>query len=192
MTAQIEPEQTFCEQNPTLANWLFAAKDQQRATNFPPTPGRKVVAELAAGLRPFAAFSLVATDLGQQKLLGFVDYYPIAIGGEYHCLLLSPLSVHPDHKGNGIGGQLVEQSLAIAAGLGHQRVLLKVKATEADRLVPFYQRLGFAQNPAAVWPVPDEQPLVFTKALQPSAWAGVGGKVTHSGRLHKDLKLIAG
>jgi len=68
-------------------------------------------------LRPgprLAELCLVAEDTSKQgHLLGSIRYWPVTIAG-FPSVLLGPLAVDPDLRGQGIGRQLVRESLALA------------------------------------------------------------------------------
>ena len=63
---------------------------------------------------PVAELSLVAEDIHQPGyLLGSIRYWPITIAG-LPSLLLGPLAVDPELRGQGIGRELVLKSLDLA------------------------------------------------------------------------------
>ncbi|MBB4093994.1 N-acetyltransferase [Ochrobactrum pecoris] len=70
--------------------------------------------EIVDALRAAKALtlSLVAEENGQ--ILGHVAFSPILIDGENKGWYgLGPVSVHPDRQGEGIGGKLIREGLAI-------------------------------------------------------------------------------
>ncbi|WP_139976861.1 N-acetyltransferase [Ochrobactrum sp. CGA5] len=70
--------------------------------------------EIVDALRAAKALtlSLVAEDKGE--VLGHVAFSPVLIGGEDKGWYgLGPLSVRPDRQGEGIGGMLIREGLAI-------------------------------------------------------------------------------
>ncbi len=88
------------------------------------------------------------------------------------ALLLGPIAVHPTRQGEGLGGVLIRDSLALARALpeGGARVLLVGDA-------PYYSRFGFAPLAQVVMPPPTNPDRVLGLALAPGAWQGVHGQV---------------
>jgi predicted N-acetyltransferase YhbS len=86
-------------------------------------------------------------------------------------LLLGPVAVHPTRQGEGLGGLLMQESLAEARRLGWERVLLVGDA-------PYYRRFGFTRIEGVEMPPPTNPDRVLGHELQPGAWAGVRGPVT--------------
>jgi len=80
---------------------------------FPASHARRNIWALRHG-PPQAELCLVAED-GENPghLLGSIRYWPITIAG-YPSVLLGPLAVDPELRGQGIGRQLVRESLALA------------------------------------------------------------------------------
>lgn len=89
---------------------------------------------------PVAELCLVAqADAG---LLGSIRYWPLVIAG-LPSLLLGPLAVDPAVRGQGIGRQLVLDSLEKARVMGHWRWCFV--SGERD----YYPKLGFTKIAAA-------------------------------------------
>jgi predicted N-acetyltransferase YhbS len=86
------------------------------------------------------------------------------------ALLLGPVAVHPTHQGEGLGGALIRDSLATAAELGWERVMLV-----GDR--PYYARFGFEKLTGVTMPPPTNPDRVLGVELVSGAWDGVRGKV---------------
>tara|TARA_R110002049_G_scaffold23781_6_gene84659 strand:+ start:43254 stop:43754 length:501 start_codon:yes stop_codon:yes gene_type:complete len=133
-------------------------------------PGREALSSyrLRDGVPPVEGLSHVARDRGG-ILAGAIRYWPIRIG-RFQALLLGPVAVHPTRQGEGLGAHLVETSLACAAPLGWQRVMLVGDA-------PYYNRFGFTLLRGVVMPPPTNPARVLGRELNPGAWAGVKGKV---------------
>ncbi len=98
-------------------------------------------------------------------------------GAVLPALLLGPVAVHPTRQGEGLGGALIRDSLALARALAGQggpesggRVLLVGDA-------PYYSRFGFAPLTGVIMPPPTNPERVLGHALHPGAWRGVQGVV---------------
>ena len=88
--------------------------DRLMALGFAPSHASRNIWSLRNGA-PVAGLCLVAEDKANPgHLLGSIRYWPITIAGT-DSLLLGPLAVDPDLRGQGIGRQLVRDSLDLAA-----------------------------------------------------------------------------
>ncbi|WP_298680204.1 GNAT family N-acetyltransferase [uncultured Lentibacter sp.] len=134
-------------------------------------PGREGLSSyrLREGVAPVAALSLVARD-EFDELAGAIRYWPVQVGG-HAALLLGPVAVHPTRQGEGVGGLLIRESLALAAQAGWARVMLVGDA-------PYYARFGFEPLTGVEMPPPTNPARVLGQALGPQAWRNVVGKVT--------------
>lgn len=103
-------------------------------------------------------------------LAAVIRYWPVRVGG-HPTLLLGPVAVHPTRQGEGLGGLLIRESLALARKLGWERVLLVGDA-------PYYRRFGFEKREGVIMPPPTNPDRVLGITLQPGAWDGVTGDVT--------------
>jgi predicted N-acetyltransferase YhbS len=76
-------------------------------------------------------------------------------------LLLGPLAVDPDHRGEGVGIELMQETLEQARLLGHRLVIL---VGDLD----YYERVGFHRTGTAQLrlPGPVDQDRVLMKSLQ--------------------------
>ncbi|NNF90185.1 MAG: N-acetyltransferase [Boseongicola sp.] len=131
-------------------------------------PGRTALSSyrLRDGVQTVSELSLVARDeLG--LVAGAIRYWPVRVG-QAPTLLLGPVAVHPTHQGEGIGGLLIEGSLARANGW--DRVLLVGDA-------PYYGRFGFAPVRGVEMPPPTNPDRVLGRALVDGAWDGITGQV---------------
>ncbi len=110
-------------------------------------PGRQALSSyrLRDGVPPVAELCLVARG-EEGALAGAIRYWPVCVGGA-RALLLGPVAVHPTRQGEGVGGELILESLALAAKLGWARVLLVGDA-------PYYERFGFARIEGVEMPPP--------------------------------------
>jgi len=102
-------------------------------------------------------------------LAAVIRYWPVRVGGR-RVLLLGPVAVHPTRQGEGLGGLLMRESLAEAARLGWERVLLVGDA-------PYYRRFGFRKIEGVIMPPPTNPDRVLALSLRPGAWDGVRGPV---------------
>ncbi len=134
-------------------------------------PGREALSSyrLRDGVRPVPGLSRLARDEGG-ILAGAIRYWPVHIG-TFDALLLGPVAVHPTRQGEGLGRDLIEDSLSLAAPLGWDRVMLVGDA-------PYYGRFGFVRLDDVVMPPPTNPDRVLGRALVPGAWDGVRGNVT--------------
>lgn len=152
-------------------------------------PGREALSSyrLRDGVAPCHRLCLVARDR-DGVLAGAIRYWPVAIApgaasdagspvalsraDTLPALLLGPIAVHPTRQGEGLGGVLIRDSLALARDLpeGGNRVLLVGDA-------PYYRRFGFSRLHRVVMPPPTNPARVLGRALRPGAWNGVAGVV---------------
>ncbi len=134
-------------------------------------PGREALSSyrLRDGVDPVAELSLVARDEGG-ILGGAIRYWPVLVG-RADVLLLGPVAVHPTRQGEGLGGYLIRESLAIASAAGWERVLLIGDA-------PYYGRFGFVRLDGVLMPPPTDPARVLGRALVGGAWDAVRGEVT--------------
>ncbi len=132
-------------------------------------PGRQALSSyrLRDGVPPVAPLCLLARESG--ALAGAIRYWPVRVG-KARALLLGPVAVHPTRQGEGVGGQLIADSLARASDLGWARVLLVGDA-------PYYARFGFTPVAGIGFPPPTNPARVLGRALQTGAFNGVRGKV---------------
>lgn len=136
-------------------------------------PGRTALSSyrLRDGVDPVPGLSLVARD-NEGIAAGAIRYWPVRIGaGGARALLLGPVAVHPTHQGEGLGGLLIRESLALARASGWARVMLVGDA-------PYYGRFGFARLSGIEMPPPTNPDRILGLDLAPGAWAGITGAVT--------------
>jgi predicted N-acetyltransferase YhbS len=127
--------------------------------SFGPDRGRKVSYRYRRGVGPVRELCLVASEGG--RLVGAIRHWPVRLGGR-PALLLGPLAIDPDRRGQGIGGALIRASLARANAMGHRLVFLVGDPA-------YYAQHGFAVAPRSVR-MPDEDP----GRLQYATLAGAG------------------
>ncbi len=128
----------------------------------------KTAYRLREGVAPVAALSFVGVnDAGD--LLGSVRFWPVKIGN-HASLLLGPLAVRPDLRGQGIGIALMQHGLNAARHLGHESVILV-----GDE--PYYAKVGFAKvKPGQIiFPGPVDPERILGLSLKPGAIVGLTG-----------------
>lgn len=132
-------------------------------------PGREALSSyrLRDNIAPVARLCRVARD-EDGILAGAIRYWPVLIA-DAPSLLLGPVAVHPTRQGEGLGNQLIDDSLALAAP-DWARVMLVGDA-------PYYSKFGFEQLDNVVMPPPTNPARVLGRALVPGAWDGVAGPV---------------
>lgn len=134
-------------------------------------PGRTALSSyrLRDGVPPVAELCLTLRD-PDGTLAAVIRYWPVLVGGR-EVLLLGPIAVHPTRQGEGLGAILMHESLAEAARLGCERVLLVGDA-------PYYRKFGFRKLVGVEMPPPTNPDRVLGLSLRPGAWEGVSGAVT--------------
>ncbi|WP_435259638.1 GNAT family N-acetyltransferase [Thioclava sp. FR2] len=134
-------------------------------------PGRTALSSyrLRDGVPTVAPLCLILRD-DSGTLAAAIRYWP-ALVGEQDILLLGPVAVHPTRQGEGLGGLLINESLAEAKRLGWERVMLV-----GDE--PYYRRFGFRKLSDVQMPPPTNPDRILGLALKAGAWDGVKGMVT--------------
>lgn len=139
-------------------------------------PGRAALSSyrLRGEAPPIRALCFCARD-DYDVIVGAVRYWPIRIetppeieNGAAPALLLGPLAIHPTRQGEGVGAQLVLESLEAARGLGWRRVVLVGDA-------PYYARFGFRRAEIEM-PGPTNPDRILAKALVEGAMDGIRGR----------------
>ena len=104
-------------------------------------PGRfaKTAYRLREGVTPDARLSFVAENPQTGELLGAVRFWPVIIGNRL-ALLLGPLAVAPELRGQGIGIALMQRGIEEARALGYESVILVGDES-------YYAKVGFAKLP---------------------------------------------
>lgn len=128
------------------------------------------VYRLREGVPPIAELCMVA--MINEKVVGTIRFWPVSIEGT-PALLLGPITVHEDHRSDGIGAMLIDAGLDRARRLGHAIVLLV-----GDE--PYYQRFGFKRALAVSLslPGPVDDDRFLAQELIPGALEGVCGIVS--------------
>jgi len=133
-------------------------------------PGREMLSSyrLRRDVPPVEPLCWVARD-SDGTLVGAIRNWPVRVGAKW-ALLLGPVSVHPTHQGEGIGGMLIHRALSEAEEDRWSRVLLV-----GD--LPYYGRFGFRRLTGVEMPPPTNPDRILGLELRPGAWAGVTGPV---------------
>lgn len=135
-------------------------------------PGRfaRTAYRVREGTPPVSPFCRVAV-VGE-RVIASLRMTRIAIGAETGGLLLGPLAVDPEFKGQGYGRQLVREVLEEGRAAGLALVVLV-----GDE--PYYGKLGFVRVPPGqiMLPGPVDPMRVLAADLQPGALGRVRGLV---------------
>jgi len=119
---------------------------------------------------PVEALSLVARDRG--RVVGTIRQWPVAITGApagTAALLLGPIGVAADRRGERIGDRLMRESLRLADELGYAVVLLVGELS-------YYGRFGFRAAAAHGLFMPGEDPKrLQVLELDPGTLGAVSG-----------------
>ena len=136
---------------------------------FGPDRAGKTVYRLRAGVAPVAELCTVIREQG--VLRGSLRFWPVVVGPDrVSALLLGPVAVAPEDRGNGYARALIWDGLRRARELGWQIVLLV-----GDE--PYYGQFGFARPLAEglELPGPVDPARFLGLELVPGALAGVAG-----------------
>lgn len=100
---------------------------------------KKASYALRQSVKPIDSLCRVARH--EHSIAATIRFWPVTVSDlltakETNAILLGPLAVRPEFQGCGIGSQLVDHALELAAGQGHERILLV-----GDR--DYYARFGF-------------------------------------------------
>ncbi len=139
------------------------------ATAFGPGRFARTAFRLREGVSPERELSFVALD--NSSLVGSVRVTRVIIGTDL-ALVLGPLVVDPDHKNEGIGKKLMQQSVSASQELGFQLIILV-----GDE--PYYRPFGFKKvNPGQITLPGPVDPVRFLYCeLQDGAMTGYSGRV---------------
>ena len=137
-------------------------------------PGRfaKTAYRLREGVEAIPALSYVAEEDGE--LRGTIRYWPVLIGGTA-SLMLGPIAVLAAHRGRGMAVGLMNETLALAATLGHRAVVLV-----GDE--PYYARVGFSRVPAGrmTMPGPVDYARLLWRELAPCGLDEINGAIARA------------
>lgn len=135
-------------------------------------PGRfaRSAYRVREGTSPVTRFCRVAERAG--RLVAALRMTEISIGGKDGAMLLGPLAVDPDYRGQGYGKQLVAETLAACKAHGAKLVVLV-----GD--MPYYGRFGFNPAPPGqiAFPAPVNPARILVCELEQGATASYRGVV---------------
>jgi predicted N-acetyltransferase YhbS len=135
----------------------------------------KASERIREGRRPAEGLSLVARD--DERLVGTVRLWHVAAGRNGgSALLLGPLAVAEEVRGEGVGAALMRLSIARAREIGHRAIVLV-----GDE--PYYRRFGFsaARTAGLAMPGPFERHRLLALELAPDALRGATGLILPTG-----------
>ena len=140
-----------------------------------PSRKRKSSEKLRRGRLPAEGLAFAARD-AFGNLIGTVRLWNVVAGG-VSALLLGPLAVAPDFKGEGIGSALMRHAIDEAKRLEHGAVLLVGDAA-------YYARFGFSveKTGAMSMPGPFEKARFLGLELKDGALGGAAGTLAAAGR----------
>ena len=126
-------------------------------------PGRyvKTAYRLREAVRPVDGLSFVA--IVDSVLHGSIRFWPVFVGAQ-PALLLGPLAVESELRGQGIGIALMQKGIDTARLLGRGAIILV-----GD--LPYYARVGFARMPQGQVQFPGPVDPARILALGPQAGA---------------------
>jgi predicted N-acetyltransferase YhbS len=136
-------------------------------------PGRfaKTAYRLREGVAPDSRLSFIAEEGERGALLGSVRFWPVTVGGVL-SLLLGPLAVEPELRGQGIGIALMQRGIEEARARGYASVILVGDES-------YYAKVGFSKVKAGQirFPGPVDPDRVLGLALKEGALAALSGDV---------------
>lgn len=108
----------------------------------------------------------------ERKLVGSLSFWPVVIGG-VDGLMLGPLAVVPQLRGQGVGINLMKRGLADAKALGYRLVILV-----GDE--PYYVKVGFGPVPPGrlTMPGPVDPRRLLYRELDLGAFGHAHGPIT--------------
>lgn len=160
-----------------------AARERLLDVAFGPARRLKTCERLREDRLP--AIALVAID-GAGRLVGTVRLWHVSSVPGRRALVLGPLAVAADRRGEGLGARLMRAALAQASVEGHRAVLLVGDA-------PYYGRFGFdGALTEGLWlPGPVERERFLGLELVPGALLGARGLVSPTGEMEPMPELSA-
>lgn len=141
---------------------------------FGPDRQEKTAYRLRDGVSAVQDLSFVVRIDGHLKAC--LQFWPILIKdceGSVPALLLGPIAVAEDCRGQGVGQKLMQHGLNIAKSMGHERVILVGDQS-------YYQKVGFYRSLALglEMPGPVDQDRLLAQELTPGAMDGIKGMIS--------------
>lgn len=137
---------------------------------------RKSSERLREDRLPAEGLSFIAAD--GKRVIGTARLWNVACGNGARALLLGPVAVSEDCRGQGIGADLVRRGVREAKRLGYDAVILVGDAA-------YYGRFGFtADKTGALWmPGPFERHRLLALELRAGGIDGARGLIGSTGRI---------
>jgi predicted N-acetyltransferase YhbS len=145
---------------------------------------RKASERLREERLPAEGLAFIAAE--SRHVVGTARLWDIGCGNGQPALLLGPVAVAADCRGQGIGAALVRRALREARRLGYGAVVLVGDP-------PYYSRFGFSgEKTGALWmPGPFERHRLLAVELIPGTLDGARGMINAAGRLEPKPELAA-
>ncbi|MBL4801661.1 MAG: N-acetyltransferase [Emcibacter sp.] len=142
--------------------------------NFGKDRQSKTAYRLRDAVSPLAELCFVVRIEG--KLEASLQFWPIEMGEQgaaVDALLLGPIAVSQEYRGQGLGLKLMEHGLNIARKLGHSRVILVGDES-------YYKKVGFSRKMALhlEMPGPVDKERLLAQELVPGAMQDVKGMIS--------------
>lgn len=141
---------------------------------------QKTVYRLREGVDPIGKLSFAGCYEGQQ--MASLQFWPVLIKDDettHEAILLGPIAVAEDFRGQGYGLQLMAHGLERAKTLGYKRVILV-----GDEV--YYQKVGFSRALARnlKMPGPVDYDRLLAQELVSGAMGGVNGMISNINSSH--------
>lgn len=146
-----------------------AAVEALNVASFGPGRFAKSAYRLRDGVACEAGLSFVAVEGG--VLRGSIRFWPIVVGTA-PALLLGPLAVQSDQRGQGIGVALMNRGIEAARAASHRVIILVGDP-------PYYARVGFTPLPpgSILFPGPVDLARILGLALVEGAFDSLSGEI---------------
>lgn len=151
------------------------SREQLLDLSFGASRHQKTCALLREGRLPAEGLAFVAR--AQDRVVGTLRLWHVA-AGHVPFLMLGPLAIDPQLRGEGLGSAMMRHALARATELGHRGVFLV-----GDE--PYYVRFGFSRAAAAslCLPGPVEEARFLARDLVPGGLSGAEGVIRPTGAI---------
>ncbi|MCB1516784.1 MAG: N-acetyltransferase [Hyphomicrobiaceae bacterium] len=144
---------------------------------------RRSSERIREGRMPSEGLARIAVS-EEGKVLGTVRLWDAAAGGLRGAVMLGPLAVEPDLKGQGIGQALMRDAIGRAGALGRSAIVLVGDAE-------YYCRFGFSAHAARrlAMPGPFERHRLLALELQRGALDRAHGTLKPTGNRLEELPV---